>query len=61
MDECLLQFGDETQFRYFIGPKIKRDVAAYNSYFDATGADLIIMPSVHKEPEWPVVYGSVLT
>ena len=37
--------GDETQFRYFMGLKIQRGVAAYNSYFDATGADLIIMPA----------------
>ena len=36
--------GDETQFRHVVGPKIARDVAAYNAYFDTMAVDLIIMP-----------------
>jgi Asp-tRNA(Asn)/Glu-tRNA(Gln) amidotransferase A subunit family amidase len=36
---------DETQFRYWMGPKIKQDLDAYNSYFDTTGAELILLPS----------------
>merc|ERR1711957_422622 len=38
---------DETQFRYMMGPWIKDWVEVYNSYFDATGADLIIHPSTN--------------
>ena len=36
--------GDETQFRWYM-QSFARKVAAYNSYFDATGVDLILMPS----------------
>merc|ERR1712039_370238 len=36
---------DETQFRYFMGPYIKAFVEVYNSFFDATGCDLIVIPS----------------
>jgi hypothetical protein len=36
---------DESQYRYFMGPKIKNDCEAYNSYFEKTGADLIIIPA----------------
>merc|ERR1740121_1805869 len=36
---------DETQFRYLMGPWIRDWVEVYNSYFDETGADLIIFPS----------------
>lgn len=35
---------DETQFRYVLGPKVFDDVAAYNSYFESTGADLLLLP-----------------
>lgn len=36
---------DETQFRYHLGPKVEVDVEAYNSYFETTGADLIMIPA----------------
>jgi hypothetical protein len=36
---------DETQFRYWIGPKIKQGLDAYNSYFETTGAEPILLPS----------------
>eukprot|EP00971_Amphidinium_carterae_P229235 4547768-Amphidinium_carterae.1 len=35
---------DETQVRYIMGPLIKDTVEAYNSYFDSTGVDLIMIP-----------------
>lgn len=35
---------DETQLRYFLGPKMKEDLEAYNSYFTATGADVLLLP-----------------
>merc|ERR1719210_712771 len=33
---------NETHFRYMMGPWIKEWVEVYNSYFDETGADVII-------------------
>eukprot|EP00929_Paragymnodinium_shiwhaense_P058870 TRINITY_DN29490_c0_g1_i1.p1 TRINITY_DN29490_c0_g1~~TRINITY_DN29490_c0_g1_i1.p1 ORF type:complete len:620 (+),score=107.78 TRINITY_DN29490_c0_g1_i1:220-2079(+) len=36
---------DETHFRYMLGPKIVSDVAAYNSYFEKTDADLLLLPA----------------
>jgi Asp-tRNA(Asn)/Glu-tRNA(Gln) amidotransferase A subunit family amidase len=35
---------DETQYRYFMGPGMAYDEEAYNSYFDHTGADLLLLP-----------------
>jgi hypothetical protein len=37
--------GNETQFRYLMGPWIKECAEVYNTYFTETGADLIIIPS----------------
>lgn len=36
---------NETQLRYLMGPWIKECAGVYNSYFDETGADLIVIPS----------------
>jgi len=38
------QTGDETQFRYYMS-HLEKKVLAYNSFFDATGADLIMIPA----------------
>jgi len=35
---------DETSLRYLLGPKLAADVAAYNSYFDEHGVDLLLLP-----------------
>ena len=42
------RFEDETCFRYRLGPKIKTDCAAYNSYFDDTGVDLLLLPAARS-------------
>mmetsp|Transcript_28772 Transcript_28772/g.52169 ORF Transcript_28772/g.52169 Transcript_28772/m.52169 type:complete len:166 (-) Transcript_28772:29-526(-) len=36
---------DETQYRYWIGPKIKSDCEAYNSIFDQNDLDLLLLPA----------------
>jgi len=35
---------DETQYRYMMGPGIKHDCEVYNSYFEQTGAQMILLP-----------------
>mmetsp|Transcript_45358 Transcript_45358/g.145489 ORF Transcript_45358/g.145489 Transcript_45358/m.145489 type:complete len:622 (+) Transcript_45358:57-1922(+) len=37
---------DETQFRYFIGPRVAKDVEAYNSVFDEHALDLLLLPAI---------------
>jgi hypothetical protein len=39
------QLGTETQYRYFMSKRIAMDCESYNSYFESTGVDMIIIPA----------------